>query len=59
MSSGHYCLIRDLGLVKGGKGLRHHEVVVDFSWRGLFKFVMSVGAAALRRRAPVRIETAE
>ena len=29
MSSGHYCVIRDLGLVKGGKGLRHHEVVLD------------------------------
>lgn len=26
MSSGHHCLIRDLGLIKGGKGLRHHEV---------------------------------
>jgi hypothetical protein len=25
MSSGHYRLIRDLGTVKGGKGLRHHE----------------------------------
>ncbi len=24
-----YCLIRDLGLAKGGKGLRHHEVVLD------------------------------
>ncbi|MGY3445159.1 hypothetical protein ACVW17_005160 [Bradyrhizobium sp. USDA 4473] len=39
MSSGHYCLIRDLGLVKGGKGLRHHEVVIDFSWRGLWRFL--------------------
>jgi len=37
MSSGHYCLIRDLGLVKGGKGLRHHEVVLDLSWRGLLR----------------------
>ena len=36
MSSGHYCLIRDLGLVKGGKGLRHHEVALELSWRGLF-----------------------
>ena len=26
MSSSRFCLIRDLGLVKGGKGLRHHEV---------------------------------
>ncbi|WP_375781166.1 hypothetical protein ACE103_23175 [Bradyrhizobium sp. ma5] len=59
MSSGHYCLIRDLGLVKGGKGLRHHEVVVDFSWRGLLKLVLSAGTGVLRRRAPVQIETAE
>jgi hypothetical protein len=31
MSSGTYCIIRDLGLVKGGKGMRHHEVVMTFS----------------------------
>ena len=46
MSSGHYCVIRDLGLVKGGKGLRHHEVVLDLSprgfWRGAFKFAKSL-----------------
>jgi len=50
MSSGHYCVIRDLGLVKGGKGLRHHEVVLDLSLRGLgrglgrgaFKFAKSM-----------------
>jgi hypothetical protein len=39
MSSGRYCLIRDLGLVKGGKGLRHHEVVLELSWRGLVRFM--------------------
>jgi hypothetical protein len=39
MSSGQYCLIRDLGLVKGGKGLRHHEVVLQLSARGIFQFV--------------------
>jgi len=33
MSSGRYCLIRDLGPVKGGKGLRHHEVLIAFSVR--------------------------
>jgi hypothetical protein len=38
MSSGHYCVIRDLGLVKGGKGLRHHEVVLPLSLRGVFQF---------------------
>jgi hypothetical protein len=41
MSSGRYCLIRDLGLVKGGKGLRHHEVVLELSWRGLVRFLTS------------------
>jgi hypothetical protein len=41
MSSGHRCLIRDLGLVKGGKGLRHHEVVLELSWRGLLGFAAS------------------
>ena len=41
MSSGHCCLIRDLGLVKGGKGLRHHEVVLELSWHGLLNFAAS------------------
>jgi len=50
MSSGHYCVIRDLGLVKGGKGLRHHEVVVDLTWRGVFRFA----AAALRAQAALQ-----
>lgn len=39
MSSGQYCLIRDLGLVKGGKGLKHHEVVLQLTARGIFRFV--------------------
>jgi hypothetical protein len=44
MSDGHYSIIRDLGPVKGGKGLKHHEVVVDFTVRALIKFL------SLRRR---------
>jgi hypothetical protein len=40
MSSGHYCVIRDLGPVKGGKGLRHHEVILDLSWRGLLRLLV-------------------
>jgi hypothetical protein len=39
MSDGHYCIIRDLGPVKGGKGLKLHEVIVDFTWRALTKFL--------------------
>jgi hypothetical protein len=42
MSSGHYCLMRDLGMVKGGKGLRHHEVALELTWRGLFLLLKSV-----------------
>ncbi|HET9394748.1 MAG TPA: hypothetical protein VFO36_01730, partial [Nitrospiraceae bacterium] len=30
MSDGSYCLVRDLGLVKGGKGLRHFECLFRF-----------------------------
>jgi hypothetical protein len=35
MSDGHYRLLRDLGPVKGTKGMKHHEVVIDFNCRGL------------------------
>jgi len=31
MSDGTYCVIRDLGLVKGGKGLKHHENLLTLS----------------------------
>lgn len=48
MSSGRFCLVRDLGLVKGGKGMRHHEVVIPFSARELLKW--------LRQRPAKRIE---
>lgn len=39
MSDGHYCMVRDLGLVKGGKGMKHHEVIVDFNLRGMAKLL--------------------
>ena len=42
MSSGDYCVIRDLGLVKGGKGLRHHEVILKLSWKGALQFAKSI-----------------
>lgn len=35
MSNGTYCIIRPLGLVKGGKGLRHHETLLTLSVTGL------------------------
>jgi hypothetical protein len=47
MSSGHYCVIRDLGLVKGGKGMKHHEVVLALTARGLGVF----GVGFVRRLA--------
>lgn len=31
MSDGHFALVRDLGLVKGGRGLRQHEPLLSFS----------------------------
>jgi hypothetical protein len=48
MSDGHLSIIRDLGPVKGCKGLKHQEVVVDFSWRALAGFI-----CPRRRRSPL------
>lgn len=31
MSDGHLALVRDLGLVKGGRGLRQHEALLSLS----------------------------
>jgi hypothetical protein len=38
MSSGRYCVIRDLGLVKGGKGMKHHDVLLTLTPKGLQAF---------------------
>lgn len=51
MSSGRYCLIRDLGLVKGGKGLRHHQVLIAFSVGAALRRLRQVDIS-LRRRNP-------
>ena len=53
MSSGTYCIIRDLGLVKGGKGMRHHEVLLTFSPRAFRRWVVTAGrelVSATKRR---------
>jgi hypothetical protein len=55
MSDGHYCLVRDLGLVKGGKGLRYHEVVLDLSLRGM-KVLAKQGATSLAAKAAAKLE---
>jgi hypothetical protein len=61
MSNGDYCLVRPLGLVRGGKGLRHHENllrltpsgVVSGLWRGLG---LSRLLARMRQQATVPAE---
>lgn len=52
MSDGTYCIIRDLGLVKGGKGMRHHEVLVTFSLRILLQRIARRGFPSLQSLAP-------
>jgi len=59
MSSGHYCVIRDLGPVKGGKGLRHHEIVLDLSWRGLWRGALKSAKSALWSRTRWPEQSAE
>jgi hypothetical protein len=48
MSDGTYCIIRDLGLVKGGKGMRHHEVLMTFSVRIFLKRIRQRGLPSLQ-----------
>jgi len=51
MSNGEYCLIRDQGLVKGGRGLKYHETLIVFSIRGITaKFRQSPTASGTRDR---------
>jgi hypothetical protein len=60
MSSGRYCLIRDLGLVKGGKGLRHHDVLIAFTLRDLSKRIRRIDFAsgvAMLRSASWRVKS--
>lgn len=45
MSDGTLCVVRDLGLVKGGKGMKHHETLMMFSARGLVASVKNFSAA--------------
>ena len=42
MSDGSYCIIRNLGLVKGGKGLKHHENLLTLSAKGIASKLVQV-----------------
>ena len=52
MSDGHYCFVRDLGPVKGGKGMKHHEVIVDFNRRGMVALLKHAFAKAPEPETP-------
>lgn len=57
MSNGRFCFIRDLGPVKGGKGLKHHEVVLELSWRGVIRFAISkIGSSRAKDTATQEAE---
>src|ERR1700744_6048882 len=48
MSDGTFCVIRDLGLVKGGKGMRHHEVLITLSLKALSRRIRARTLSLLR-----------
>jgi hypothetical protein len=56
MSDGHYCLVRDLGPVKGGKGIKHHDVVVDFSFRGMIQLFRQLSARLYKPSITAEVE---
>lgn len=48
MSSGTWCLVRDLGPVKGGKGMKHFQPIVAFSAKGLYSFIRDRDASFIK-----------
>jgi hypothetical protein len=42
MSKGHYRVIRDVGTVKGGKGMRHHSELLALTPKGVQIFFMEI-----------------
>ena len=46
MSDGSLCLVRDLGPVKGGKGMKHHEMIMPLSVRGLINVARPAARSA-------------
>ena len=52
MSDGALYLVRDLGPVKGGKGMKHHEVVMPLSVRGLMNVAVRPSIAATNGSIP-------
>lgn len=59
MSDGTLCLVRDLGLVRGGKGMKHHETLMTFSVRGLVAGVRAFSAARPTLEPELRTDTAK
>lgn len=59
MANGDYCLVRPLGLVRGGKGMRHHENLLRLTPRGLasglWRALRAAGGLA-RFQRPAAIE---
>ena len=50
MSDGTRCIIRDLGLVKGGKGLRHFERLLTLTPKGFIVDLARLGWSFVQRR---------
>lgn len=59
MSDGTLCVVRDLGLVKGGKGMKHHETLMTFSTRGVFASVKNFSAAWPKLQPELQTDTAK
>jgi hypothetical protein len=48
MSSGTWCLVKDLGPVKGGKGMKHFQPIVTFNVKGLWNFIRDRDASFVK-----------
>ena len=52
MANGDYCLVRPLGLVPGGKGMRHHENLLRLTAGGIAAKIWTFAKMGVRILKP-------
>jgi hypothetical protein len=53
MSDGSYCVVRHLGKLKGGLGIRCHETILRLTWDGMASRLAEIVRSVIDPRAGV------
>lgn len=53
MSDGSYCIVRNLGKLKGGLGIRCHETLLRLTWDGVTSRLAEIVRSAIDPRGTI------